>query len=521
MQRDPQRLRVLILEDNRDDYELILASLNDAGLAIDPVVVDDETRFVEELAQPYDVVLSDFSMPTFSAMRALDLIRERGLDVPFIVVSGSISEEVAVECMKRGAADYLLKDRLARLGPAVEHAVRERRLRAEKRAAEAALVLKQEELRQSQKLEAIGRLAGGVAHDFNNVLTAIVGYCDLLESSLDSSDPRRRFVEDMRHAGQSAASMTSQLLALSRKQVMHPTIVDLNRIVVDLSGMLRRLLGEDVDLVTVQHDPTAPIEADRGQIEQVLLNLVVNARDAMPRGGRITIETRVVPLEGDRREVTMLVQDTGIGMDESTRARVFEPFFTTKPIGKGTGLGLSTVYGIVAQTGGTITVESVPGRGSCFTLRLPASAAPLTAPAPARRHERPMPTGVQRTILVVEDEEVVRRVVLRLLRGAGYHVLEADGAREAKRQVDLFSGSIDLLLTDIVMPDMTGTELALELRAGHPNLRVIVMSGYVEDVAMHHDALAAGARFLNKPFSRDELLDVIRSELGERGVESS
>jgi two-component system cell cycle sensor histidine kinase/response regulator CckA len=514
-------IRALIVEDNPDDSELILAALSTTGLPIEPVIVDDERRFVEQLADHCDIVLSDFSLPKFSAMRALELMRQRTLDIPFIVVSGSISEEVAVECMKRGASDYLLKDRLARLGPAIEHALRERRLRIEKRDAEAALALKQEELRQSQKLEAIGRLAGGVAHDFNNVLTAIVGYCDLLESSLDASDPRRKFVEEMRHAGQSAASMTAQLLALSRKQVMHPTVLDLNRVVVDLSGMLRRLLGEDVDLVSIQQEAVAPIEADRGQIEQVLLNLVVNARDAMPRGGRITLETAVAPTADGRGEVILFVRDTGIGMNEATRARVFEPFFTTKPIGKGTGLGLSTVYGIVAQTGGSISVESAVGQGTNFALRFPASRAPLTPVATARRAERPAPTGVQRTILVVEDEEVVRRVVLRLLRGAGFHVLEADGAREALRQVELFDGHIDLLMTDIVMPDMTGTELAARLHVSHPNLRVIVMSGYVEDIAMHHDVRAAGARFLNKPFSRDELLDTIRSVFEEPRLEAT
>jgi PAS domain S-box-containing protein len=379
----------------------------------------------------------------------------------------------------------------------------------ERKEAEAARAHLESQLLQSQKLESIGRLAGGVAHDFNNHLTVINGYCDLMVSSLAADDPNREILTDVRRAGERAATLTRQLLAFGRKQFLSPRPVSLNRIVSSMETMLRRLVPENIAVATELAHELGAAMADTGQIEQVLMNLVVNARDAMPEGGTIRIETANVDLEsatgeGDREigpgaYVTLAVSDTGIGMDERTRALIFEPFFTTKKPGEGTGLGLATVYGIVSQSGGAITVRSHPGEGSTFTVYLRRSGAEAieVAAAPALEGSRPG----QGTILLVEDQEIVRDLVSRVLRSSGYSVVQAGDGTQALAMADSQVRSIDLLITDMVMPGMSGKELAARLAARREGLRVLFISGYAPDRIPDVDIPDSGMEFLQKPFS--------------------
>jgi signal transduction histidine kinase len=375
------------------------------------------------------------------------------------------------------------------LFPLVQRMVRAvARDRSARRTAERALEETSEQLRQSQKMDAIGRLAGGVAHDFNNLLLAINGYADFLIGSL--TDPaQKRYAVEIQSAGERAAALTHQLLAFSRRQVLQPRVVDLNECVREMETMLGRLIGEGVEVVLDLEPELQPVEADPSQIGQVVLNLAVNARDAMTGRGTLAIATR-----NDGAEVVLEVSDTGAGMDDETSARLFEPFFTTKELGRGTGLGLSTVYGIVAQSGGSIAVQSAPGLGATFTVRLPATEATAQEP-PA---PEPASSGGTERILVVDDERVVRELLATMLREQGYDVKVAASAREARA----LGGPWDLLLTDVVMPEVDGVKLSKQIDARH----VLFISGYDQE------ALVAGhASFLQKPFSRDDLARAIRA----------
>ena len=378
----------------------------------------------------------------------------------------------------------------------------------------------EEQLQQAQKMESIGRLAGGVAHDFNNLLTVINGMADLVIGNLAEDDPRRRDLEQIRLAGDRAAALTGRLLAISRRQILKPEVIDLTAIVDGLEPMIRRVIGEDVELVFALARDLASVKADPGQIEQVLLNLVVNARDAMPDGGVLTIETRNVELDaayladhpGTRSgpHAMIAVTDTGVGMDDVTRQRIFEPFFTTKPLGKGTGLGLSMVYGIVRQSGGSLLVQSQRGRGSTFRIYLPrvtgVSAPRPAAPvaAAARGHE---------TVLVVEDEPALRELTTRVLTAAGYVVLQAGSGADAIALLERHAGDLDLVFTDVVMPGMNGRELAARLQTLRPGLRVLYTSGYTEDTILRHGVLDDASRFLSKPYTPAELRRRIRAAL--------
>jgi PAS domain S-box-containing protein len=402
----------------------------------------------------------------------------------------------------------------------------------ELRRSERALRQSEEQLRQAQKMDAVGKLAGGIAHDFNNLLMVIRGDSDLMLRRLASGDPLRSNAEGIRDAADQAAALTRQLLAFSRKQVMAPSLVDLNAIVASIHAMLQRLLGETINLVTITAPDLGAVKADPGQMEQMILNLCVNARDAMPDGGRLTLRTANVDLDeaaaarwGDARPgpyVTLEVTDTGVGMDEETRSRLFEPFFTTKEQGKGTGLGLSTVYGTVRQSGGHIAVESAPGRGSTFTVCLPraAAAAPPPeprpvppAPAPRARAETRLTPGRGETILLVEDAQRVRAVVREILEMSGYVVLEARHGAEALEVSRAHPGVIHLLVTDVVMPQMSGRELAQRLATLRPELKVLYMSGYTDDAIVRHGVLASGIAFLSKPFTPDALALKVREVL--------
>lgn len=375
----------------------------------------------------------------------------------------------------------------------------------------------EEQLRQSQKMEAVGRLAGGIAHDFNNLLTVMKGYSELMLDELDTADPLRAEVDEIKKAADRAAALTRQLLAFSRQQVLAPKVLDLNSVVGNMDKLLRRLLGEDVDLFTVLEPGLARVKADPGQIEQVIMNLAVNARDAMPNCGKLTIETANVDLDDNYIRdhasvkpgpyVMIAVTDTGTGMTDKVKSRIFEPFFTTKEIGKGTGLGLSTVYGIIKQSGGYIWVYSEVGIGSTFKVYLPAVDAP--AELPACPIQRPAGRGSE-TVLLVEDEDGVRALMRQVLHKHGYNVLESRHGGEALLMCERHSGKIDLLLTDVVLEQMSGRELAERLIRIRPEMKVLYVSGYADDAIVHHGVLNADVAFLQKPFTTEALARKIR-----------
>ncbi len=387
----------------------------------------------------------------------------------------------------------------------------------------------EEQLLQAQKMETIGRLAGGIAHDFNNLLTAIIGYSSILLRHCSQDHPLRAEIEEIEKAGQRAAALTSQLLSFSRKQVLQPRVVDLNSVVTNLERMLRRLIGEDVELVTVLKPELGRVRVDPGQIEQVIMNLAVNARDAMPAGGKLTIETDNVELdEHYAREhvsvrpgpyVMLAVSDTGCGMDKETQAHIFEPFFTTKERGKGTGLGLATVYGIVKQSGGNIWVYSEPGQGTTFKLYFPCVAG--QAEMLTQKTESVSQLRGTETILLVEDDQQVQSLAARVLREQGYKVLETSNGKEALHLAAHYLAEIHLVLTDVVMPGMSGRVLVDHLKSLRPELRVLYLSGYTDDTIVHHRVLDPGASFLQKPFTPQGLARKVREVLGEAKRASS
>jgi len=379
----------------------------------------------------------------------------------------------------------------------------------------------EEQLRQSQKLEAIGHLAGGIAHDFNNLLMVLMGYCDLMKERLGAGDPLAADLARIEGCAKRATALTRQLLAFSRKQTLRPTVLDLNRVVGDLGDMLRRVIGEDIALVTTLPGDLGRVKADRGQIEQVIMNMAVNARDAMPRGGMLTIETRNVEISEAEagshlgvvpgQYVVLAITDTGCGMDEATKGRLFEPFFTTKL--QGTGLGLSTAYGIVKQSGGCIRVRSQPGKGASFRIYLPRTEEePVAAPMP---EERAGPRGGGEQLLVVEDEPALLDLFEATLSELGYCVTAAANGAEAVRAVEAAGLRPDLLVTDIVMPGMTGLALAERLRKSLPGLKVLFMSGYTDRAMARGSLLDAGTPFLQKPFDIAELASEVRGILGK------
>jgi signal transduction histidine kinase len=421
-------------------------------------------------------------------------------------------ELIRMEEALRAAHDELelrVTERTAELQEAVESLRRE------------ALERKQleEQLAQSQKMEAVGRLAGGVAHDFNNLLTAIKGHLEFLLEDLPLGSVTRSDAEGIEDAANRAASLTRQLLALSRRQVLQPRVLDLNQTVQEMEKMLRRVIGEDVTLSSRMEPALGHVEADAGQVTQVLLNLAVNARDAMPTGGSLTIETANVELDDEYvrgklrvesgRYIMLAVSDTGVGMDAETRARIFEPFFTTKEVGKGTGLGLSTVYGIVKQSGGHVWVYSEPGHGTTFKVYLPR----VDAPVVAETVRVAAPSTGRETVLLTEDEAAVRVLARRTLERAGYQVLEADGGEAALRLAESHAGTIHLLLSDVVMPGIGGRELAERLQRQRPDVALLFMSGYTDDAILRHGMLVEGTPFLEKPFTPAGLREKVRAVL--------
>jgi len=644
-------LRLLMVEDSETDAKLVVMELQRSGRVVEFERVETAAAMRSALERTtWDIVTSDWSMPQFSAPAALAILKEKGLDLPFIIVSGTIGEEMAVGAMRAGAHDYVLKDRLSRLRPAIEREVREcqerggrrqvdealresearfRRLAesgiigitisdvvgnvldandtflamvgysrqelvqgalkwpeltppefaelgmravdqmqasgvapawetetfrrdgsrvpivvgsamleypkciaftadltARKQAeagrtrAEAALRQSEEQLRQAQKMEAVGRLAGGVAHDFNNVLSVILSYTDLMLLDLKPGDPLREDAGEVHKAATRAAGLTRQLLLFSRQQVVEPKVIDLYDVLKSMATMLQRILGEDVELVSLPPKSAGRVKVDPSHVEQVILNLVVNARDAMPTGGQLTIETENVVLDDTYAlghlparsgpYVMLTVSDTGSGIDRETQKRIFEPFFTTKEVGKGTGLGLSTVFGIVQQSGGSIWVYSELGEGTTFKVYLPRVDEAVDVPTV---QVAPETLGGTETILLVEDEEQVRAIAVNILRRRGYHVIAAQNAGEALLICARHSAGIDLLLTDVVMPQMSGPALAQRLARTRPEMKVLCMSGYTDDSIVRHGVLESGVAFIQKPITPALLARKVREVL--------
>jgi len=631
-----QPITVLLVEDNPGDARLILELLGDVqAQAFDLERVGRLDHALTRLSRTgVDVVLLDLGLPDSQGLETFMRARRGAPNEPIVVISGLDDERLALEAVRSGAQDYLVKGRIEghllarvlryaverkraeqdllareeRFRALVEHsadaialldrtgtliyashstervlgyqaeevlgrhaldlihpddvpAVAGRLLELQDRpgaavvmearyrhkdgswrygecsvanrlsdAAVRALVLNyreiterrrlEEQLRQAQKMEAVGRLAGGVAHDFNNVLTAIFGYADLLTEELPEGHQARGDLDEIRKAAQRASTLTRQLLAFSRQQVLQPMVLSLNDLVADVQNMLVRLVGEDVEVRLSLSPDAGNVRADAGQLQQVLLNLVVNARDAMPTGGKLLLETANADLTEQYAElhqpvipgryVMLAVSDTGSGMDAETKARIFEPFFTTKEQGRGTGLGLSTVYGIVKQSGGYVWVYSEPGRGTTFKLYFPRVDAPAEIPAPPR--ETATLTGTE-TILVAEDDDMLRPLAKGLLQKLGYTVLEAENAERALDLARARTGPIHLLVADVVMPGASGRELARRLAHTRPDTRVLYVSGYTDDAIVHHGMLEPGLNFLQKPFTPGALARKVREIL--------
>jgi signal transduction histidine kinase/response regulator RpfG family c-di-GMP phosphodiesterase len=643
----PKPIRVLLLEDRPADAALIIHELRRAGFEPLAQRVETEAEYLACLDPTLDLILADFALPQFDALHALSLLQKYGMDIPFIVITGSL-EEAALECMRQGATDYLLKDRLARLGPAVTCALHQNALRIEKQQTDIALresealnravlsslashiavldqngvivvvnrnwerfardngdmhleytgigvnyltvcqkaaesgdelarqVLKgiqavlsgkqahfsfeypchspqeqrwftmnvtpldganggvvvaheniterkrlEAQFLQVQKLESIGRLAGGIAHDFNNLLTAMTGYVDLALATLPPENDVYSDLSEIQKAVRRASTLTQQLLAFARKQIIEPHIINLNSLIDDMNRLLRRLLTEDIELVTRLDPELGQIKVDPGQFEQVIVNMAVNAADAMPSGGRFVIETKNILIDesyvhehiqvAPGQYVLLTISDTGVGMDAKVKQLIFEPFFTTKEAGRGTGLGLSTCYGIVKQNGGYIWVYSEIGHGTTFKIYLP------RVDAPVEDFARPsitqaIPQGTE-TILLVEDEAAVRQIAARTLRAQGYTVIEAANGTEALQITHTHPGAINLILTDVVMPSMGGGALVEQLKALYPAIKMLFTSGYTDATIVHHGQLKPGVQFIQKPFSPAALARKVRDVL--------
>lgn len=509
-------LKILLVEDNPGDARLIQEMLLELPRIRFEVEFADRlaTGLARMRAGNLHAILLDLGLPdsrghdTFVAAHAI------ASHIPIIVLTGLGDEALAIRTVQEGAQDYLVKGQ-------ADAGVLERSIRyaVERKRAEQTIRSSEMALQRSQRMESVGRLAGGMAHDFNNLLGVILGYSEVLEDRLDDNEELRKHAGQIKKAALSAAGLTRQLLAFSRQQVLEPTVLNLNTVAADIGTMLRPLIGEDIKLTTVLEPALGQVKADRGQIEQVIMNLAVNARDAMPHGGRLTIRTANLEVDENSAQhypsqslgsyVLLEVSDTGIGMDAETQTHIFEPFFTTKEVGRGTGLGLSTVYGVVKQSGGFIWVYSKLGQGTNFEIHLPRT---TEETRPAKLIPRPA-TSLQgtETILLVEDAEPLLELTRNLLAESGYTVLEANGPEYAIRIARQWSRPIDLLLTDVNLPGMKGPELAGNLTSIKPGIRVLYMSGY--SGFAHRGLINSDAIILAKPFSREALLNKVHEVL--------
>lgn len=506
-------LNLLLVEDCEEDAMILLRKLKLAGYDVCSERVDQADTLKAALSKkPWDLVISDFSMPSFDGLHALSLVKAEEIDAPFILVSGAVGEETAVNAMKAGAHDYVMKGNFGRLIPAIERELRESKMRKELKDAE-------EQLRITQKMDAIGRLAGGIAHDFNNLLTVITGYCEMLEKENLPPQSKEK-VGVIAQTGRRAARLTAQLLNLSRKQITCAKPENLNDIISEAQGMFAPLIGAKVQ---VKFDPGQPLDlvkVDKSQFDQILMNLVVNARDAMPDGGDIVIETanvsindvdRAMQLDPAAESYVMLaVSDTGTGMDKETQKKIFEPLFTTKEVGKGTGLGLSVVYGIVKRCGGGIAVSSELGKGTTFRIYFPRAEA--MQPSQTKKENLSAASRRAETILLVENDSAVRKISAEILKKNGNSILEAADGLEALKLLENYEGRVDLVVTDMAMEKMDGPQLVENLRKTHPHIRSLFISGYAtSEVAPGNDN--ENLALLCKPFLPHELEAMVRKVL--------
>jgi signal transduction histidine kinase len=508
-------VRLLVVDDDPQAEALVEMALTEARFDRVLEVVSTAAEGLRRIEDDeHDVYLVDYRLPDGNGVELIHDAKAQGVGKPFILMTGYGSGDIDEAALKEGVADYVEKHLLAaHLERSIRYALRDWQ-------ADRALREREDQLRQAQKMEAIGRLAGGVAHDFNNLLTAIIGYTDVIFERLPEEDQTRNDIGEIRKAADRAAALTRQLLAFGRKQFLRPEVLDLNETATGLMQMLPRVIGEHIQTVAGLAPNLRRVTADRSQMEQVLVNLVLNARDAMPTGGTITIETSDVELTPARVAsealtlqpgpyVLLSVTDTGTGMDAKTRAHAFEPFFTTKPKGKGTGLGLATVYGIVDQSGGGISMQTALGHGTTVRIYLPAVAAPAVVRQP---EPPPAVTYGTESILLVEDNDGVRELAKRTLRARGYEVIEARNGDEA---IDLVArgAQAQLLLTDVVMPGLSGPNLAARLLQQNPRLRVLYMSGFNEEAAAAHGTFWGGVPLLQKPFTPNQLAERVRVAL--------
>ncbi|MDX2108649.1 MAG: response regulator [Verrucomicrobiota bacterium] len=496
-------LHILHLEDDPNDAELVQSTLEADGINCSTTCVQTHDEFVSVLEQgSVDLILSDFSLPYFDGLTAAQIAHQRWPSIPFIFVSGTLGEERAIDSLRSGATDYVLKGRLARLVPAVRRAMADVESRAETRRLEAQFI-------EGQKMDVLGQLAGGVAHDYGNILGIIMGYNDILSKALRPDSPLQRYTQSIREASEQGAGLTKQLLIFSRKEKVLPANLDLNTVVANLDKMLRRLVRENIEMTMELEIDAGCIKADTGYMGQVLMNLVVNARDAMPHGGKLVIATsRVSPLSqngGPAGDFIMLsVRDTGTGMTPEVKARMFEAFFTTKPQGKGTGLGLATCQAIVKQSGGTIDVTSEVGVGTTIKIYFPRVEL-LPKRADNLLKNSPLARGTE-TVLVVEDDPNLRLLACSILEAQGYTVLSAANGQIALNMAREHTGSvIRLVVSDVIMPLMGGRAMAEQLHKTHPSLKVLFMSGYPNETITQNGLIENGVEFLPKPYMPESL----------------
>jgi len=513
-------LRVLHLETNPQDADRIAALLADGGISCAIRRVETRRTFTSALNDgQVDLILAEFTLHGFDEGGALEVAQQVAPDVPFFFISSAQAETLCIERMHRGATDCISKEGLGRLVPSVRRVLREREARGARKQAEDALRQSEMQLRQLQKLEAVGRLAGGLAHDFNNLLMVIMGQSQVLLSEMGPDHPLRNRVEEMQKAGERARVLIRQLLTFSRKQPSGSKVLSVNATLSNCESMLRRLIGADIQLTLRLSVDDLRIKADPAFVEQIVMNLVINARDAMPTGGKLTIETtsddlghvpkyHVNPIPPGEY-VKISVSDTGCGMSPEVQAQIFKPFFTTKEEGKGTGLGLSTVLGIVTESGGGLDVISQIGVGTRFDVYLPRVVSEIEVPADENVYVQSVEG--HETILLVEDEEEVRVLIRDELRKLGYHIVEARNGIEACLVATPYIGKLKLLLTDIVMPGMSGTELARHLRVIKPELKLLFISGYTDDVGI--GAGDPASAYLQKPFTPEALASSVRELL--------
>ena len=514
---DLRHIRLLVVDDDPQALPLVEMALMDAHFERDIEVAATVTAGLERIkADEHDIYLVDHRLPDGTGIDLIHEAKKAGVTKPFILMTGYGSGALDEAAFHEGAADYVEKHLVS------THLERSIRYSLRNWHAGRMILDREEQLRHAQKMEAVGRLAGGVAHDFNNLLTAIIGYTDLVSEHVDASSPIYRDVEEIRKAADRGAALTRQLLAFSRKQFLTPTVVDLNETVTGLLQMVPRAIGEHITTTVRLAPDLARVKADVSRMEQVLVNLALNARDAMPDGGELTIETSNVTLSEPRIRVEGLslrpgfyvmlsITDTGVGMDAATRERAFEPFFTTKPQGKGTGLGLATVYGIVDQSGGGISLETGQGKGTTIRIYLPATTARESPRVAEIAHTR-KDVGTEK-VLLVEDNDAVRDLAAKALRRRGYTVYEARDAEAAVQWIQSAGVRPHLLLTDVVMPGLSGPNLAARLLQLNPELRIVYMSGYTDDAGAVQGNFWAGVPLLQKPFTPAALAEQVRVAL--------